>query len=111
MHRILRLTALCGAGALAACGTVAPGISPMVQAPSAQSGPARTAALEPRPVQAAPRPRRAAPPAARAEAETTASVTRQDTKPIVFNSPEWKERDKRREEELKRKINSICRGC
>jgi hypothetical protein len=115
MHLILRLTALCGIGTLAACGTIGPGYSPMAQgpqSPAAQSEPTQTAALEPEPTQVAPRrPRRTASPAARAEAGTTASVTSQDTKPVVFNSPEWKEREKRREDELNRKINSICRGC
>ena len=115
MHLTLRLTALCGLGTLAACGTIGSGYSPMAQgpqAPATQSAPAQTAALDPEPAQAAPRrPRRTAPPAARAEADTTASVASEDTKPVVYNSPEWKEREKRREEELNRKIKSICRGC
>jgi hypothetical protein len=112
MNFILRLAVLWGVAALSACGTIGPSYSPMAQTPAAQPAPAQTAALEPEPTQVAPRrTRRTAPPSAQAAAEATASITSQETQPVVVNSPEWKEREKRREEELSRKINSICRGC
>jgi hypothetical protein len=100
MRQVFTSIAVCGACALAGCSTSGPFASapPVVQ----------TAAVEPAPVRTAPRPRRAA--AARAaDPETTSSVS--DAKPVVYNSPEWKEREKRRDEELNRKIYNICRGC
>jgi hypothetical protein len=99
MRQILTSIAVCGACALAACSTSSPLLTaapPVVQ----------TAAVEPAPIRPAPRPRR---PARAADPETTSTVS--DAKPVVYNSPEWKEREKRREEELNRKIYNICRGC
>ncbi len=107
MTFLLRLAALASAAVLAACGTIGPGYAPVAQAPAVQSAPPQTAELESEPTDAPPRrrPRRTA----RAEVEATSSVV--VSKPVVYNSPEWKEREKRRDEELNRKINSICRGC
>ncbi len=99
MRQIFTSIAACGACMVAACSTSSPLLTaapPVVQ----------TAAVEPAPIRTAPRPRR---PARATDLETTSSVS--EAKPVVYNSPEWKEREKRREEELNRKIYNNCRGC
>jgi hypothetical protein len=105
MRLVFTSIAVCGACVVAGCSTSSPYLT--AAPPVAQTA---AVAPEPAPIRTAPRPRRPAVARARAAGpETTSSVS--DAKPVVYNSPEWKEREKRRDEELNRKIYNICRGC
>lgn len=103
MHPIVKSIAIGGLLVTAGCGTSSPYLTaapPVVQTTADEP--------EPPPVRTGPRARRST--AARTS-ETPSSASAQDAKPLDYNSPEWKEREKRRDEELNRRIKGICNGC
>ena len=102
MGLIVKCLALCGLLAAAGCGTAS---SYLTAAPPV----VQTVAEEPAATAERTAPRRR--PIATRDAETMSSASAQESRPLDYNSPEWREREKRRDEELNRKIKGICSGC
>jgi hypothetical protein len=90
---------------LAACMVAGCGSSLLTSPPPVVQS---SAEVEPEPA-TAPRPRRAA--GRPVDPTAPAAQAADNTNPYAYNSPEWKEREKRRDEVLNRKIYNICRGC